>query len=397
MARAALMFAMSWKSSLPRARFHTILSLQTFTLFRTMKKLLLLITFSALPLLVSAQTVADSQRKAAAKYPELSKAGSPLNIKFIAMVNEAKQNNPTSLNDPNWPMILADRAAGTASPLKVVLPKNIPELQAMADKDYAPAQAALGVMHRDGQGFTKDDVEAVKWFRKAAELGDVGSIYNLAVALRDGAGVDKDADECVKFFNKAAEAGDAKAQFALGVIYEEGHLQPVNDEEAAKWFRKTAELGIAEAQSKLAMMYFTGRGVKKDGIEGVKWLRKVAENGDMKAQCDLGIIFRDGQLVTKNETEAVKWVRKAAEQGDPRAQYALADMYQNGLGVPKNVEDAYVWMLIAGGQGNDDAQTNISRFERHTLTPAQRADGQRKANEFKPKKTAPPPDGAQPR
>ncbi len=42
----------------------------------------------------------------------------------------------------------------------------------MADKGYAPAQAALGVMHRDGQGFAKDDAKAVKWFRKVAEQED---------------------------------------------------------------------------------------------------------------------------------------------------------------------------------------------------------------------------------
>ena len=149
-----------------------------------MKKILLLITFCTLPLLVSAQTLADSQRKAAAKYPELSKAGSPLNTKFLALVNEAKQINPASLNDPNWPLTLADRAAGMASQHKVALPKKLPEIQAMADKGYAPAQAALGVMHRDAQGFTKDDAEALKWFRKAAEQGDVDSITNLAVALR---------------------------------------------------------------------------------------------------------------------------------------------------------------------------------------------------------------------
>ncbi len=380
------------KSSLRRAHFHTILSPQTFTYYRTMKKLLLLFALTALPLLVAAQTVADSQRKAALKYPELSKAGSALNTKFIALVNEAKQIYPASLNDPNWPMILADRAAGVASAQKVILPKAVGEIQAMADKGYAPAQAALGVMHRDGQGFTKDDAEAVMWFRKAAEQGDVTSLYNLGVALRDGAGVEKDADESVKSFQKAAEAGYGKAQLALGMIYEEGQLLNRKDDEAVKWFRKAAEQGITLAQSKLSMMYFEGRGVKKDGIEGAKWLRKVAEKGDMKAQYDLGVVFRDGQLVTKNETEAAKWIRKAADQGDPQAQFALGDLYRNGVGVPKDALEAYKWMLIASGQGNGDAQNNAPGLERSSgLTAAQRADGQRRANEFKPKKTPPPP------
>jgi hypothetical protein len=69
--------------------------------YTNMKNLLLFVLLSALPWTVCAQTAADSQRKAAVKYPELSKAGSPLNTKFIALVNEAKQLNPALLNDTN--------------------------------------------------------------------------------------------------------------------------------------------------------------------------------------------------------------------------------------------------------------------------------------------------------
>jgi hypothetical protein len=60
--------------------------------------------------------------------------------------------------------------------------------------------------------------------------------------------------------------------------------------------------------------------------------------------------------------------------------------------VPKSEVDAYMWILIASGQGNDDAQGNISRLERRGMTAEQRAAGQKRANEFKPKKTVVPPD-----
>lgn len=81
-----------------------------------MKTLLLLITLFVLPIVVSAQTVADSQRQATTKYPALAQQGSPLHTKFIALYNDAKQNNPALLSDPNWPMTLADRAAGPDGP-----------------------------------------------------------------------------------------------------------------------------------------------------------------------------------------------------------------------------------------------------------------------------------------
>jgi hypothetical protein len=88
------------------------------TLKRTMKRLLLLIILSVMPCALSAQTVADAQLQATTKYPALAQQGSPLNAKFLALYNEAKQTNPTLLTDPNWPMILADRAAALPQPAR---------------------------------------------------------------------------------------------------------------------------------------------------------------------------------------------------------------------------------------------------------------------------------------
>ncbi|HHF6559516.1 TPA: tetratricopeptide repeat protein, partial [Haemophilus influenzae] len=41
----------------------------------------------------------------------------------------------------------------------------------MAEQGDANVQFNLGVMYAEGQGVKQDDVEAVKWFRKAAEQG----------------------------------------------------------------------------------------------------------------------------------------------------------------------------------------------------------------------------------
>ena len=59
-----------------------------------------------------------------------------------------------------------------------------------------------------------------------------------------------------------------------------------------------------------------------------------------------------------------------------------------GQGVAKNYAEAYKWHLLAGAQGDEDAKKNIELIERK-LTPAQRAEGQKRAREFKPVKAAP--------
>ena len=42
----------------------------------------------------------------------------------------------------------------------------------LADQGYASAQFNLGTMYTNGRGVPKDDVQAVKWYRLAADQGN---------------------------------------------------------------------------------------------------------------------------------------------------------------------------------------------------------------------------------
>ena len=90
-------------------------------------------------------------------------------------------------------------------------------------------------MYFNGIGVPKDYVEAVKWWRKAAEQGDVFAQYNLGLSYRNGCGVPEDDTEAVKWFRKAAEQGDARAQNMLGAMYHDGDGVPKDDVEAYAW------------------------------------------------------------------------------------------------------------------------------------------------------------------
>lgn len=78
------------------------------------------------------------------------------------------------------------------------------------------------MIYAEGVGVPKDDAEAEKWYRKAAEQGFPEAQYNLGVMYEKGAGVRKNAKEAVKWFRKAAEQGLAVAQLSLGIIYTRG-------------------------------------------------------------------------------------------------------------------------------------------------------------------------------
>ena len=79
---------------------------------------------------------------------------------------------------------------------------------------------------------------------------------------------------------------------------------------------------------------------------------------------------------------ALKEWRPLAEQGDAAAQYNLGVMYREGQGVPQDDVQAYLWMNLAAAQGFEQAQ-KVRDLMARKMTPAQRADAQRLAREWK--------------
>src|SRR5438552_1017960 len=114
--------------------------------------------------------------------------------------------------------------------------KPIREVKAKAEAGDAESQVELGLRYDKGEGVPKDQVEAVKWYRKAAEQNHAEAQYNLGVCYAWGVGVAKDQVEAVKWLRKAAEQNDAKAQFAFGVCYANGTGVAKDYVEAVKWY-----------------------------------------------------------------------------------------------------------------------------------------------------------------
>jgi len=70
-------------------------------------------------------------------------------------------------------------------------------------------------MYANGQGVTKDEVEAVKWWHKAADQGNIDAQFNLGIAYSRGDGVAKNESESIKWYRRAADQGDTNARKVL--------------------------------------------------------------------------------------------------------------------------------------------------------------------------------------
>src|SRR5437773_1433510 len=155
--------------------------------------------------------------------------------------------------------------------------KLFEEIKAKAEKGDAQSQCALGEVFCLGVlGVAKDDAEAVKWIRKAAEQNHAEAQYNLGIRYDGGLGVAKDDVEMVKWYRKAANQNHARAQYNLGG------------------------------------RYVNGRGVAKDYVEGYKWWLLAAAQGDKDATKVVTI------LENKMSREQIAEGQKLARNFKPR-------------------------------------------------------------------------------
>ena len=161
---------------------------------------------------------------------------------------------------------------------------------------------------------------------------------------------------------------------------------------AYRLFKPMAEQGNADAQFELGLMHFNGHGVPQDWEESAKWHRKAADQGHAPGQFALGQMYEAGHGVPQDWDKAVKWQSKAAEQGYAFAQFALGEMYEAGHGVPKDYVLADMWFSLAVSRYSASyksyryiAAIKINDVEKN-MTPAQIAEAQKLAREWKPKK-----------
>jgi len=89
--------------------------------------------------------------------------------------------------------------------------------------------------------------------------------------------------------------------------------------------------------------------------------------------------------VKQDYDKAADWFIKAANQGVIEVQFSLAGMYFMGQGVPQDYVEAHKWWNLSASLGENDAAA--ARDEAASqMTPAQIAEAQRLAREWKPKK-----------
>jgi TPR repeat protein len=299
-------------------------------------------------------------------------------------------------------IVAAPNSAAPASEVKTPLAevKSIQDLKAKALKGDRGAQRDLAMAYGEGEGVAQDYAEAAKWFRKAAEQGDMFSQFATGSNFEHGKGVAKDLAEALRWYRKAADQGYARAQFNVGNSYYHGLGVTRNYAEAIKWYRTCAEEGdvlvAGRALYCLGFCYANGQGVTKNLVEayahydlagatvaearaglvdlGSKLTADqlaAAKKRSAALQKELGDKLRlkdktakPSQSVTPASAEPAKVptpevIKTMAEQRDAYAQYRMGYRYANGDGVEKNLVESLKWYRKAAENGQVEAQYRL--------------------------------------
>ena len=188
------------------------------------------------------------------------------------------------------------------------------------------AQYHLALLYLDGEGVRKDFEAAGKWFKAAAEKGDVDSMYNYALMLESGRLGDPDLPEAVKWMRKSAEAGVLPAKVSMGLLAFNGRGMERSDSEAFRWFKQAAEEGSAEGMFLYAVALSEGLGGKPKFGEALRWARKsVAASEEEPSQVmteRLGLVSQLEMVLDEKERIDEYQRRMAAQSALAQAQRA---------------------------------------------------------------------------
>lgn len=117
----------------------------------------------------------------------------------------------------------------------------------LSSNSYSSEDVKNYLIKGDSYYAQSDYTQALSWYRKAADQGDlhaqtmIGSIYYL------GQGVSKDYKKAFFWSRKAAMQGHGEAQYNLGVMYAYGHGVPKDIKRAQRWIKSAIDNNFEKA------------------------------------------------------------------------------------------------------------------------------------------------------
>lgn len=142
----------------------------------------------------------------------------------------------------------------------------------------------MGLAYLNGEGVTKNEAEALKWFKKGEAGGDPWCVVNLGRMYQMGLGVPKDLAQAVRYYQKAADHDCVGGLTYLARLYELGKGVPKDANKAKELLQRAVALGDSRGWSHLAWMLATSSNpAARDGTRAVALAEKLVASTNGKS------------------------------------------------------------------------------------------------------------------
>ena len=121
--------------------------------------------------------------------------------------------------------------------------KALRDFLPLAENGHVKAQALIGIMYSLGQGVTVDEVEAFKWYQKAALNGNTTAQAKIGFRFFSGIGTQVDYSEAWKWSLLAASQGEVESFTTIGAMYQTGRGAIQDYKLAHMWFNLASAEG----------------------------------------------------------------------------------------------------------------------------------------------------------
>lgn len=250
-----------------------------------------------------------------------------------------------------------------------MLTEGVEWLTFAASLGHDQAMVALAFFYMAEDCPYHSDKDTAKWFKRAAEAGNVEGMYEYGSCFLSGCGVKQDFLQSAFWLEKAANLGAPLAQFELAVQYSLGEGVAKNPQKAIELFRKAADQGHPGAMAGLAEHYYDGDGVKKDYAEAYLLYYRCYKAGNPKGNLGLAHFYLDNEVMPPDyqtalqllsTDEAINYapaqklrtsiLEQFTEHAGKNAPYALTQLgwaALNGVAFEGNKERAYHFISTA--------------------------------------------------
>lgn len=216
-------------------------------------------------------------------------------------------------------------------------------------------------MYLERDYYNLDPEKAMDYAKDGAEAGIPEGMLYYGYALSEGIGGRPDYAEALKWFRKASNMGSIEAKYNLGYLYVNGLGTERDEEKGFRLARQAADKGSVEAMKLAGMCLESGIGTPADRKRAAGYYRSAADTGDSEAMFLLANIG----LGTDPPEKSFELFLAAATGGFPPAMTVVGRMYADGSGVDRDVEEARKWLALARDSGDPDAEEYLLGLSRH--------------------------------